>query len=363
MTKKRSAAKARAAKRLRKKRQQKCIVKPQPYFTWWRVLLIAAMAFCIGAAVALYNDYRQSRVETQLSRVMDAARPGPPEETAMPIKTQAQTDQEYLEKLIAEVKDDYPAQYEEHDLHQPALPPPPPPPRPALPPAPAYAPRPVTATNKIVIIIDDMGLNGKRADEIMALHPNITLSYLTYAPNLVRQLEKAVSQGREVMLHIPMQAWRVPVTDGMLHDRMSGRQIDHMMDQYLSKCIKGCVGINNHMGSRLTANPYYMQRVIRKLSGRNLVFVDSRTTNSSVAYDIAVQNNVPALKRDVFIDHDEGVENAMRQLDRLLEISRRRGLAVGIGHPKPSTITAIRRWTANLPDGFELITVSQAANY
>ena len=123
--------------------------------------------------------------------------------------------------------------------------------------------------------------------------------------------------------------------------------------------FEGFVGINNHMGSRFTADPNALRVVLGALQRQGLLFVDSRTTPNSVARSVALATSVAFTSRDVFLDHDRGkvaVESRLAELER---IARQRGRAVGIGHPHHATIEVLRAW---IPDarrrGFVFVPIS-----
>jgi polysaccharide deacetylase 2 family uncharacterized protein YibQ len=66
------------------------------------------------------------------------------------------------------------------------------------------------------------------------------------------------------------------------------------------------------------------------------------TSNKSVAYTAAKSLGIKAARNDLFVDaatEDPSVVGA--RLDELLEIAKARGYAIGIGHPKPWTWTAV----------------------
>jgi hypothetical protein len=121
----------------------------------------------------------------------------------------------------------------------------------------------------------------------------------------------------------------------------------------------GFVGINNHMGSLLTAERGPMALLMAELRARGLLFLDSRTTAQSVAAHEARRAGVAHAVRDVFLDNDTNLEAIRRQLALTEQIARRRGSAVAIGHPHHATIEALRGWLPTLEQrGFVLVPIS-----
>jgi polysaccharide deacetylase 2 family uncharacterized protein YibQ len=119
------------------------------------------------------------------------------------------------------------------------------------------------------------------------------------------------------------------------------------------------VGINSHMGSRLTGDEAAMRRFARGLgaTGPDLFFVDSRTTPRSVAGRVLRASGIRVLERDVFLDHVPRPAAVRRQLERLLAVARRRGHALGIGHPHRATLDVLRAFSPARA-GVKLVPVS-----
>jgi uncharacterized protein len=119
------------------------------------------------------------------------------------------------------------------------------------------------------------------------------------------------------------------------------------------------VGINNHMGSLLTSDRQRMAWVMRELSVRRLLFVDSLTTPRTAATEQARRHGVPYAKRDVFLDNELDLDRIFGRLAEVERIAKRRGYAIAIGHPHRSTIAALRRWLPTLQErGLVLVPVS-----
>jgi polysaccharide deacetylase 2 family uncharacterized protein YibQ len=103
------------------------------------------------------------------------------------------------------------------------------------------------------------------------------------------------------------------------------------------------IGVNNHMGSRLTEDSQAMHVIMRDLKQYDLFFLDSRTSSASQAYRIAREVGLKAAQRNVFLDHDTRPEQIVQQLHRLATLAQRHGYAIGIGHPYPETLYALKQ--------------------
>ena len=213
----------------------------------------------------------------------------------------------------------------------------------------------------IAVVIDDMGPDQKNARRAMDMPAPMTLSFLPYADDLTPMVARARANGHEVLLHLPMEP-----TNGKKHSPGLNSLMMDLSDEELSRRLewnlgrfKGYVGINNHMGSRFTADPDAMAPVMAELRARGLLFVDSRTTTRSVGRRVALQNGVPFGQRDVFLDNIRTATQVALKLQDLEAVARRNGAAIAIGHPHDETLNALEQWIVDLEKrGFVLVPVS-----
>lgn len=214
---------------------------------------------------------------------------------------------------------------------------------------------------KIAIIIDDLGMDVKHTKEVLDLPAPITLAFLPYAPQTRVLAARGKAQGHELIIHTPMEAVdaKLNIGPGGLTSGMSAAELDAAFGAML-KSFDGYVGINNHMGSRLTQDRAKMDALMAMLSKRGLFFVDSKTTAQSVAAQEAASAGVRYAERDVFLDHVETrafVDKALAQAER---IAAKKGHAIAIGHPKAFTIAGLQAWIPSLAaKGIELVPVSE----
>ena len=217
---------------------------------------------------------------------------------------------------------------------------------------------------KIGVIIDDLGYDSSLASAFMKLDLPLTFSILPFAPNTRSIAQKARKEGREIMLHLPMEPINYPAInpgDGVLLVSMDREMILEVLDRDLSQ-IPFVAGVNNHMGSRFTESEEKMMIVLAELKRRDLYFIDSRTTADSVAFKVARKIALRTAGRDIFLDNSLS-ENALKiQMERLLSLSRHRGRAIGIGHPHKETLNLLRRYQMTLNNETEMVPVSNLVN-
>ncbi|HUC67146.1 MAG TPA: divergent polysaccharide deacetylase family protein [Stellaceae bacterium] len=224
----------------------------------------------------------------------------------------------------------------------------------------AVPPPPVDGRPEIAIVLDDVGLDRKGAERAIALPEPVTLSFMAYATDLPQMAEAAHRNGHELMLHVPMEP--ISRSEDM---GPNGLSVDLSRDEVLRRLrwdldrFDGYVGINNHMGSRFTADAAGMSWVLEELKARGLLFLDSRTIGNSVGIELARKFGVPHAGRDVFLDNVIEPAAIEAQLAETEEIARRHGSAIAIGHPHDVTLDVLTPWLAGLKaKGFVLVPLS-----
>jgi polysaccharide deacetylase 2 family uncharacterized protein YibQ len=227
----------------------------------------------------------------------------------------------------------------------------------------ALASLPKKGVPAIAIVIDDMGVDRRRSARMINFPGPLTLSFLTYAKQLNNQGKRARANGHELMLHVAMEPGTNKVDPGpnvlLVRDKpeVTLKRLRWGLDQF-----NGFVGINNHMGSKFTSHAASMQIVIGELKRRGLLFLDSRTSGRTVGGKLARLAGVPYAERNVFLDHDDDVEQIKSQLKVVEKVARRRGSAVAIGHPRDATLKVLEEWLPTvIRKGFQLVPISALA--
>lgn len=213
---------------------------------------------------------------------------------------------------------------------------------------------------KIFIVIDDLGLDPSMAQQFADLPGPLTLSFLPYARDVDALADIANEAGADVLLHLPME----PVGDAdpgpnALRLGMTGADFLKNLEWNLSR-FDGYVGVNNHMGSRLTADQAAMKTVLAYLKAEGLFFLDSVTTSETSVRSAAAAVGARVFARDVFLDAEVGNAEAVKEQLALVErIALETGYAVAIGHPYETTLEALGPWLTTAPArGFEIAPIS-----
>lgn len=219
-----------------------------------------------------------------------------------------------------------------------------------------------SGTPQLAIVIDDLGRDRSAADSVLALPFPLTASVLPNLPFSAEVADKAYRRGNHVMLHLPMEAesnsGEAQPEAIELRVGMSESQVKSILAGMLVT-VPHAAGVNNHEGSRATADPALMNALMAALRERGLYFIDSRTTAATVAYDAAESAGVPAASRKVFLDDTPTREAVLAQLDLAVLDARRDGSAIAIGHPRPATIAALAEGVPRIrADGVRLVFAS-----
>ena len=196
---------------------------------------------------------------------------------------------------------------------------------------------------KLALIIDDCGQWIDTERGFVALPIPLTMSVLPdvhYGATIAREASDA---GKGVMLHLPMETISgMNPGPGKVTTEMTDAEIASQVESDLAQ-VPLAAGVNNHEGSKASADPRVMRDVIDAISKHgNLFFIDSRTNGASVAERAASEAGVPTAGRDVFLDNKADVAYSEDQLRQAADIAKKTGSAIAIGHPRPTTLAAVR---------------------
>ena len=224
-------------------------------------------------------------------------------------------------------------------------------------------PKPVPSTKlpRVALIIDDLGYDKKMAEKFLELDINLTLSILPHSPFQNKIGHLANLKGLEIMLHMPMEPVEYPEVNpgpGTLLSSMTPDELINQLEENLNTMPR-VKGINNHMGSKLTAESTQMYQIFSVLKHRGLYFIDSRTTSDSLCKPSARLFQVPFAQRDVFIDHYQKPDFIRKQIKELIRIARENGEAVGILHPHSTTYRILQEMLPDLQNQVELVPASK----
>ncbi|KZD08375.1 divergent polysaccharide deacetylase family protein [Oceanibaculum pacificum] len=205
---------------------------------------------------------------------------------------------------------------------------------------------------RIALIINGLGLSGAATEAaIQDLPAPVTLAFTPYAGRLGEWISMARAAGHEVLLSMPMEPTGFPQSDPGPHTLLTSlspvENLDRM--EWAMGRFTGYVGVVDFLGSRFTTDERALLPVLKAVKERGLMFVDSKSSSSSLAAQIAGSIDLPHAVNTRFIDNEASRGYIDKSLEELERVARRGGSAVGIGYAYPVTLERVKAWAATLP--------------
>lgn len=216
-------------------------------------------------------------------------------------------------------------------------------------------------SGKLAVIVDDCGYDMSSVRTLLNTGLPLNFAVLPYKPYSSDVLEMIKSDGRVAMLHLPME----PMDRSAMSEGSSTICTDMSKDKILEltrkaiNSLPGVSGVNNHQGSKATADSATMTTVLQELRNQDLFFVDSRTSSKSVARDKAVAMGVPTARNDIFLDNSSDVQAIRKQIYKAMDIAEKNGSAIAICHARPNTAKAWSMYAEEIKNtGIELVPIT-----
>jgi len=197
----------------------------------------------------------------------------------------------------------------------------------------------VASKPKLAIIIDDVSTSS-HIDAIKSLNMPITMSFLPPSPARPNSA-KLASKEKIYMVHLPMEAQNYSAEEpDTLRVSDSSSKIKSKVRE-IKRLFPKVEYINNHTGSKFTSSEVAMNRLINALVANNINFIDSRTTAETKAPQVLKNFGLNYVSRDVFLDHKMEKSYILEQIKKAVEVAKRHGTAIAIGHPHAITLMAL----------------------
>lgn len=209
---------------------------------------------------------------------------------------------------------------------------------------------------KLAIIIDDV-MTKHHVRAIKNLRLPLTMSFLPPSkarPNSARLAAKE----RFYMVHLPMEAMHFNAEEPLTLRTTDSKDMIEDRIVHLQKLFPRVKYINNHTGSKFTADERAMRDLITILNDKKIHFIDSRTTAKTKAPKLMKEFGLRYVARDVFLDHKQDKAYIKKQIKRAIKIAKKCGYAVAIGHPHKNTLQALAE-SKNLFKGVELVYINK----
>ena len=217
--------------------------------------------------------------------------------------------------------------------------------------------------SQVALIIDDLGNGMRGTDEIFNLPVKLTVAVMPFLSTTEADAIRAHKRGDDVLLHLPMEPrhgkpqWLGP---GAVLATMSDEQIRERVEAALDN-VPYAVGINNHMGSKVTSDKRIMSIVLSVCQERGLFFVDSKTSYHSVVGEISEEMGLPRIENQVFLDDTHTANYVLNQMRRVRDKAIHSHYCITIGHvgiQGKETAAGIRSGIAEMKDTVEFIGIS-----
>ena len=219
-------------------------------------------------------------------------------------------------------------------------------------------------TRKVALIIDDFGNNMRGTEEILNLPIPLTIAVMPFLPSTKKDAELAHQKKHDVIVHMPMEpmrgakSWLGP---GALMSNLSDEEIRNRVNKAIDD-VPHAIGMNNHMGSKITQNPRIMRIVLQVCKERGLFFIDSKTSYRSIVGQDAHDLQVPYIENMVFLDDVHTSSHITKQLRLISEKVKQNEVCVAIGHVGPGgkkVAQAIRNYLPQLQKEATIMQVSR----
>jgi len=218
-----------------------------------------------------------------------------------------------------------------------------------------------TREPRIAIVMDDFGYNKNNLEIFFTIKEPITLSVLPglrYSGEVARE---ALSHGREVILHLPLEAHRKDVKEEIdtIRSGMKEGEITERLKREISS-VPGIDGVSNHMGSKATEDKELMTGIFKYLKAHNLYFFDSLTSEESICGEAARSVGIPYARRDIFLDNINDPSAIEQELRVLKKMALKRGRAIAVCHDRKNTVTVLAKVLPEMTkEGIKFVRLSE----
>ncbi|MFC6651801.1 divergent polysaccharide deacetylase family protein [Paenibacillus rhizoplanae] len=218
--------------------------------------------------------------------------------------------------------------------------------------------------SRVAIIVDDFGNGMRGTEEMFKLPVKITVAVMPFLRSSEQDARRAHELGYDVLVHLPMEPrqgkpeWLGP---GAVLTSMNDAEVRGRVEAALDN-VPYAIGINNHMGSKVTGDERVMGIVLEVCKERGLFFVDSHTNYRSVAGRMARELGMPPVENHIFLDDVHSASHVAKQMKLVQERALSQRYCVTIGHvgiQGKETAAGIRSGIAGMKDNVEFVGISE----
>jgi len=215
---------------------------------------------------------------------------------------------------------------------------------------------------EIALIFDDLGESVRVLRSIYSLKVPLSVAVipgLKFSRNVAYISKRC---GYSVLVHLPLEPrdskkYKTKKYQ-FISSSLSGRDINKLLRYYLDY-LRIVVGVNTHMGSKATEDAKLMRVVLEAVKERGLIFIDSRTSLNSVAFDLARKMGIKSFYNEGFIDSSSDKNDIKNKISELVEKARKKGKIIVIAHPRKETLDVLKEEMPGLKKEVSFITVEE----
>lgn len=214
-----------------------------------------------------------------------------------------------------------------------------------------------TVKGRIAFIIDDFGYSKNIIAQYRKVDIPLTFAVLPYLPYTAEAAETGYQDGRKIILHMPLEALNSGAREEkvVISSAMSDEEMRTQIVKMLAN-VPRVIGVNNHQGSKATTDPRLVRILLSVLGERGYFFIDSRTSNRSIAFDTARQLGILTGENRLFIDNKNDVAVIKEKIREAALLASREKAVIAIGHARPATAEALVQMKGELSDmGIEVV--------
>ncbi|MGZ9585989.1 divergent polysaccharide deacetylase family protein [Paenibacillus marinisediminis] len=187
---------------------------------------------------------------------------------------------------------------------------------------------------QVAIVIDDFGNRMVGTEKMLQLPVKITVAVMPFMQTTKEDAESAHRYGHDVIVHMPMEPmqahpkWLGP---GAIMVNQSDEEVEARVRQAIDN-VPHAVGMNNHMGSKVTADKRIMRIVLKVCKEKGMFFLDSRTNYRSVIGEVGRELGVPVINNHLFLDDKVTEAHVSKQWSKVMQLLNKQNPFVVIGH-------------------------------
>lgn len=222
-------------------------------------------------------------------------------------------------------------------------------------------PKTQSGSGNMAIVIDDCGYTIGPVAGFVEIGRPFTFAVLPYREYSNEAASRALSAGHQVILHMPLEPMDASASSEpvVVTVNMSEEEIRQTVAKAINS-LPGIQGVNNHQGSRATADRRVMKAVLSTIKSQNLYFIDSRTIGKTVAADVSRQMGIRTGENELFLDNSSDIDQIKGQLRKAINMAHKNGSVTVIGHARPNTVTAVREMIPEIENaGIRLVYANQ----